>query len=74
MEFSQLENIVNVNYMKKSSDNIQYGTAGFRTKADILGHVLYRMGLLAVLRSKVKNGKFKYKILYHKLFLCYMIL
>ncbi|KAG6801624.1 phosphoacetylglucosamine mutase [Apis mellifera caucasica] len=56
MEFSQLENIVNVNYMKKSSDNIQYGTAGFRTKADILGHVLYRMGLLAVLRSKVKNA------------------
>lgn len=32
MEFSQLENIVNVNYMKKSTDNIQYGTAGFRTK------------------------------------------
>ncbi|XP_043791281.1 phosphoacetylglucosamine mutase isoform X2 [Apis laboriosa] len=56
MEFSQLENIVNVNYMKKSTDNIQYGTAGFRTKADILGHVLYRMGLLAVLRSKVKNA------------------
>lgn len=32
MEFSQLKDIVNINYMKKCSDNIQYGTAGFRTK------------------------------------------
>ena len=35
---------------------IQYGTAGFRTKADLLDHVMYRMGLLAVLRSRVKGG------------------
>ncbi len=35
---------------------IQYGTAGFRTKADILDHVMYRMGLLAALRSKLKGG------------------
>lgn len=36
---------------------IQYGTAGFRTKANLLEHVVYRMGLLAVLRSRVKNGR-----------------
>uniref|UniRef100_M3XH26 phosphoacetylglucosamine mutase n=1 Tax=Latimeria chalumnae TaxID=7897 RepID=M3XH26_LATCH len=31
---------------------LQYGTAGFRTKAEQLDHVMYRMGLLATLRSK----------------------
>ncbi|XP_067845263.1 phosphoacetylglucosamine mutase [Heptranchias perlo] len=31
---------------------LQYGTAGFRAKAEQLDHVMYRMGLLAVLRSK----------------------
>ncbi|XP_017738111.1 PREDICTED: phosphoacetylglucosamine mutase isoform X2 [Rhinopithecus bieti] len=31
---------------------LQYGTAGFRTKAEHLDHVMFRMGLLAVLRSK----------------------
>jgi len=35
---------------------IKYGTAGFRTKAELLDHVLYRMGLLAVLRSRCKGG------------------
>ncbi|KAL8186148.1 UNVERIFIED_CONTAM: Phosphoglucomutase-3 [Gekko kuhli] len=30
----------------------QYGTAGFRTKAENLDHTMFRMGLLAVLRSK----------------------
>ncbi|XP_069788307.1 phosphoacetylglucosamine mutase [Narcine bancroftii] len=31
---------------------LEYGTAGFRAKAEQLDHVMYRMGLLAVLRSK----------------------
>ncbi|KFV42537.1 Phosphoacetylglucosamine mutase, partial [Tyto alba] len=31
---------------------LQYGTAGFRTKAEQLDHVMFRMGLLAVLRSR----------------------
>ncbi|XP_039708917.1 phosphoacetylglucosamine mutase [Pteropus medius] len=31
---------------------LQYGTAGFRMKAEHLDHVMFRMGLLAVLRSK----------------------
>ncbi|VVC98671.1 unnamed protein product [Leptidea sinapis] len=42
---------------KTSDVFIQYGTAGFRTKANLLEHVVYRMGLLAVLRSRVKNGR-----------------
>ncbi|CAH1783957.1 unnamed protein product, partial [Owenia fusiformis] len=35
---------------------IQYGTAGFRTRGEYLDHVIYRMGLLAALRSKVKRA------------------
>ncbi|XP_067338945.1 phosphoacetylglucosamine mutase isoform X1 [Channa argus] len=31
---------------------LQYGTAGFRTNAKQLDHVMFRMGLLATLRSK----------------------
>ncbi|KAL0860987.1 hypothetical protein ABMA27_009516 [Loxostege sticticalis] len=42
---------------KTSDVFIQYGTAGFRTKANLLEHVVYRMGLLAVIRSRVKNGR-----------------
>ncbi|KAJ3189280.1 Phosphoacetylglucosamine Mutase [Gaertneriomyces sp. JEL0708] len=34
-----------------------YGTAGFRMKSDLLPTVLYRMGLLAVLRSRSQSGK-----------------
>lgn len=35
---------------------MEYGTSGFRDRAFTLPHVMYRMGLLAVLRSKAKNG------------------
>lgn len=31
---------------------LQYGTAGFRTSANYLDHIMFRMGLLATLRSK----------------------
>ncbi|GFG37410.1 hypothetical protein Cfor_04283 [Coptotermes formosanus] len=44
-------------YPRKESKNIQYGTAGFRTRAEDLDYVLYRVGMLAVLRSKSKRGK-----------------
>lgn len=33
-----------------------YGTAGFRTKGELLDGVVYRMGCLAALRSKSKQG------------------
>ena len=36
---------------------IGYGTAGFRTNADVLDNVLYRMGILAALRSKALGKK-----------------
>ncbi|XP_003801353.1 phosphoacetylglucosamine mutase [Otolemur garnettii] len=39
-------------HAKPSGLVLQYGTAGFRTKAQHLDHVMFRMGLLAVLRSK----------------------
>ncbi|KAK4962156.1 Phosphoacetylglucosamine Mutase [Elasticomyces elasticus] len=35
----------------------QYGTAGFRMKADLLDSVVYRVGLLAALRSRKLNGQ-----------------
>eukprot|EP01135_Chromosphaera_perkinsii_P009344 Nk52_evm20s1737 gene=Nk52_evmTU20s1737 len=35
----------------------QYGTAGFRTKGDLLDCVMYRMGLLSALRSKANKGQ-----------------
>ncbi|NXI59324.1 AGM1 mutase, partial [Chloroceryle aenea] len=37
---------------KPAGLTLQYGTAGFRTKANQLDHIMFRMGLLAVLRSK----------------------
>ncbi|KAI7862012.1 hypothetical protein BDF14DRAFT_1861080 [Spinellus fusiger] len=33
-----------------------YGTAGFRTKADLLDSVMYKVGILGTLRSKKLNG------------------
>ncbi|XP_044145488.1 phosphoacetylglucosamine mutase isoform X2 [Bufo gargarizans] len=39
-------------HAKPAGVTLQYGTAGFRTKAEHLDHVMYRMGLLAALRSK----------------------
>uniref|UniRef100_A0A1B6KB84 Phosphoacetylglucosamine mutase n=1 Tax=Graphocephala atropunctata TaxID=36148 RepID=A0A1B6KB84_9HEMI len=43
-------------YPKKTSKIIQYGTAGFRTNAEDLSHVMFRMGLLATLRSRVTSA------------------
>ncbi|XP_052250304.1 phosphoacetylglucosamine mutase-like [Dreissena polymorpha] len=47
---------VSAEYPRKSDSFIQYGTAGFRTKGEALPHVMCRMGLLAVLRSKQKKA------------------
>ncbi|KAJ3343178.1 Phosphoacetylglucosamine Mutase [Gonapodya sp. JEL0774] len=41
----------------KPSTKYTYGTAGFRLKGSLLDSVMYRMGLLAVLRSKKLAGK-----------------
>lgn len=37
---------------KTEKADVEYGTAGFRLKASKLGYVMYRMGLLAVLRAR----------------------
>ncbi|XP_067900820.1 phosphoacetylglucosamine mutase isoform X2 [Heterodontus francisci] len=49
--FEEVE-IVSGQHSKPAGLVLQYGTAGFRAKAEQLDHVMYRMGLLAVLRSK----------------------
>ena len=41
----------------KPSVVLAYGTAGFRAKADILDSTFYRMGMLAVLRSRARGGR-----------------
>eukprot|EP00452_MALV-II_sp_L67-6_P000101 gene101-185_t len=41
-----------VRYHPKRHDTLKYGTAGFRAKAELLDGCMFRMGLLAVLRSK----------------------
>ncbi|XP_005181704.1 phosphoacetylglucosamine mutase [Musca domestica] len=43
-------------YQKKSNARIQYGTAGFRGNADNLDSTMFRMGVLATLRSRVLGG------------------
>ena len=39
-----------------SSKPIAYGTAGFRARAETLESTFYRMGMLAVLRSRARGG------------------
>ena len=41
----------------KPDVKFSYGTAGFRMPAENLDSVMFRMGLLAVLRSKAKGGQ-----------------
>ncbi|CAF0791967.1 unnamed protein product [Rotaria sp. Silwood1] len=43
-------------YPKPSGIILGYGTAGFRARADILPWIMIRIGLLASLRSKVKQA------------------
>lgn len=51
--FSKVELDLGLSKYAKSHDKvIHYGTAGFRTKAEDLDHILFRMGILAVLRSR----------------------
>lgn len=58
MAASLVTNAVNGAYRhpKRAEQSYAYGTAGFRCKADILEPVFYRVGLLAVLRSKAAKG------------------
>ncbi|KAI9844505.1 MAG: Phosphoacetylglucosamine Mutase [Thelocarpon superellum] len=42
---------------KPADRTFQYGTAGFRMKANLLDSVVFRVGLLASLRSRKMNGQ-----------------
>jgi phosphoacetylglucosamine mutase len=42
---------------KPENRTFQYGTAGFRMKANLLDSVLFRVGLVAALRSRKLNGQ-----------------
>lgn len=41
---------------KPAGLTLQYGTAGFRSKAQQLEHVMFRMGMLAALRSRATGA------------------
>lgn len=41
---------------KADAGRIQYGTAGFRGKAENLYSIMFRMGVLATLRSRIRGG------------------
>ncbi|CAK5280517.1 unnamed protein product [Mycena citricolor] len=59
MTTSSLESIRALSdlHPKPSNVRFQYGTAGFRTVASVLDSVLFRVGVLAGLRSKKLDGK-----------------
>ncbi len=44
-------------FTKPADRTFQYGTAGFRMKASILDSVVFRVALLAALRSRKLNGQ-----------------
>ncbi|XP_062428787.1 phosphoacetylglucosamine mutase [Rhea pennata] len=55
MDFAAIKNSSAL-HPKPAGLALQYGTAGFRTKAERLDHVMFRMGLLAVLRSRATGS------------------
>ena len=57
-EWSAVVGVAKASHPRIVTANIAYGTAGFRTKADLLDHVMYRMGVMAVVRSMAKGGKY----------------
>ena len=68
-KWNQALSVATASHPRTREQIIAYGTAGFRTKAELLDHVMYRMGLLAVLRSRAKGGqaigKRSIKLSYH---------
>ncbi|CDH49521.1 phosphoacetylglucosamine mutase [Lichtheimia corymbifera JMRC:FSU:9682] len=49
-------NAIKSNIIPNKAEKYAYGTAGFRTKADLLDSIMYKVGILATLRSKKLNG------------------
>ncbi|XP_075532667.1 phosphoglucomutase 3-like protein nst [Dermacentor variabilis] len=54
--FEQAVKIALQNYPKSVAKPLHYGTAGIRDKGEILGSCMFRMGILAALRSKYKKA------------------
>ncbi|KAG7176260.1 Phosphoacetylglucosamine mutase-like [Homarus americanus] len=52
MNFTEAVRVAQEQYPKKVTKPIKYGTAGFRSRADALDFIMYRMGLLAGLRAR----------------------
>lgn len=57
MSLSQLVTSHIANHPKPDNVVFTYGTAGFRTKANVLDYVNYTVGILASLRSKYLKGQ-----------------
>ncbi|KAK7068681.1 Phosphoglucomutase-3 [Halocaridina rubra] len=49
--FADAAKVATSKYPKTTNKTIKYGTAGFRSKAEELDFIMYRMGLLAALRA-----------------------
>ncbi|KAK7207594.1 hypothetical protein BZA70DRAFT_271708 [Myxozyma melibiosi] len=56
-QLSQIEKFSSVHRRPDFDTNFAYGTAGFRMRADLLDSVVYRVGLLAALRSRKLDGE-----------------
>lgn len=54
--FEQAVKVALQNYPKSTLKPLHYGTAGIRDKGEILGSCMFRMGILAALRSKYKKA------------------
>jgi hypothetical protein len=54
--YPELSNALESEPHPPSGVNLTYGTAGFRTKAELLDSTFFRMGMLAVLRSRLHDG------------------
>ncbi|KAG0710182.1 Phosphoacetylglucosamine mutase [Chionoecetes opilio] len=50
--FAEAVRVAKKSHQKTTTRTIKYGTAGFRDKAEELDFVMYRMGLLAAMRSR----------------------
>lgn len=55
MDFDQIARVADL-HPKPPNVTFQYGTAGFRTLGSVLDSVLFRIGLIAALRSKKLDG------------------
>lgn len=53
----EAESLGKASHPKGDRPDFAYGTAGFRTAAEGLDHVMFRMGILAAIRSKALGGQ-----------------